>query len=73
MFLKQRSDGHLVEVLSLNDLVNPLHDAIIGRLHYGEEMQDAERFPKSALLFPSGEALPRCWVDSHYRDAELRR
>jgi hypothetical protein len=24
------------------------------------------------LLFPSGEGLPRCWVDVHYRDKELR-
>ncbi|MBM4201779.1 MAG: acetyltransferase, partial [Gammaproteobacteria bacterium] len=24
------------------------------------------------LSFPSGEGLPRCWVDVHYRDKELR-
>jgi hypothetical protein len=73
MFLKQKKDHHLVEVLALNDLFNPIHDSVIGRLHYGEEAQEAERFPKSDLVFPSGEDLPRCWVDVHYRDQEIRK
>jgi len=25
------------------------------------------------VVFPSGEPLPQCWVDIHYRDAEVRR
>lgn len=73
MFLKQQSSGHLVEVLSLNDLFNPLHAHLVGRYHYGEEVQDPEKFPKSDLAFPSGEALPRCWLDAHYRDDEVYR
>ncbi|MCB1863915.1 MAG: acetyltransferase [Chromatiales bacterium] len=73
MFLKHRENGHLVEVLSLADLFNPNHPNIVGRYHYGEEMQDAEKFGKSALVFPSGEALPQCWRDVHYRDDELAR
>ena len=72
MFLKQIKEHHLVEILGLSDLVNPARQSIAGRLHYGEEMQDPETFDKSSLVFPSGEALPRCWVDIHYRDAELR-
>ena len=71
MYLKHNKDGHLVEVLSLNDLFNPRHTHLVGRLHYGEEMQEAEKFAKADLLFPSGESLPRCWLDVHYRDAEL--
>ncbi len=71
MFLKHKQDGHLVEVLSINDLVNPLHREIVGRLHYGEEPGDPEKFTKSDLIFPSGEELPRCWTDVHYRDDEL--
>ena len=67
MFLKRKSDGHLLEVLSINDMFNPIRSTVVGRLHYGEEMQDAETFPKSDLAFPSGEDLPRCWVDIHYR------
>jgi hypothetical protein len=71
VYLKEKSSGHLVEVLSLNDLFNPYHEALVGRYHYGEELQDPEKFPKGSLVFPSGEALPRCWLDSHYRDAEV--
>lgn len=73
MYLKVKKDGHLVEVLSLNDLFNPNHSYVVGRLHYGEEMQEAEKFAKADLIFPSGEALPRYWVDTHYRDQELRK
>lgn len=73
MFLKQKNNHHLVEVLSLNDLFNPNHREVIGRLHYGEELQEAEKFKKEDLVFPSGEVLPRCWVDVHYRDQELSR
>lgn len=73
MFLKKKSDGHLVEVLSLKDLFNPKHSYLIGRLHYGEELQDSEQFEKSDLVFPSGENLPQCWLDVHYRDEELKK
>ena len=71
MFLKQKKDGHLVEVLGLTDLVNPTHKNLVGRLHCGEEMQDPESFAKDDLIFQSGEPLPRCWQDVHYRDQEL--
>ncbi len=67
MFLKQKK-GHLIEVLSLNDLISPTHAEVVGRLHFGEEMQDPEKFTKADLVFPSGEALPQCWLDVHYRD-----
>jgi hypothetical protein len=73
MFLKQISTGNLVEVLSLNDLFNPNHGALVGRYSAGEELQDPEKFPKSDLQFPSGEALPRCWLDAHYREQGLKR
>ncbi|MDD2769733.1 MAG: acetyltransferase [Methylococcus sp.] len=73
MFLKKRQNGHLVEILGLGDLFNPTHKQVPGRLHYGEELQDPEKFDKAELEFPSGEALPRCWVDPHYRDSELKK
>jgi len=66
MFLKTRNDGSLMEVLDLQHLFDPFAPAVQGRLHAGEELQDAELFAKSELLFPSGEALPRCWVDAGY-------
>ncbi|MGB5277498.1 MAG: acetyltransferase [Gammaproteobacteria bacterium] len=73
MFLKKKNDGHLVEVLSLKDLFDPFNSEIVGRLHFGEELQDPEKFSKENLQFLSGEALPACWTDSHYRDDEIKR
>jgi len=71
MLLKDESSGKLMEVLALRDLYSPVHECVIGRLHYGEEPQDPAEFPKEQLCFPSGEALPRCWTDPHYRDEAL--
>ena len=73
MFLSQISTGRMVEVLSLNDLFNPIHGELVGRYNVGEELQDPEKFGKNDLRFLSGEELPRCWTDAHYRDDELRR
>ncbi len=73
MFLNEKSSGHLVEVLSLGDLFNPFDEELAGRYHYGEEMQDPEKFKKKDLQFLSGERLPRCWTDPHYRDGEVKK
>jgi hypothetical protein len=67
MFLMQKNNEKLVEVLSLADLFNPNHAQIVGRFHAGEEMQDAETFAKDDMRFLSGESLPQCWIDPHYR------
>ncbi len=63
----------MVEVLSVGDLVDLFKDEVVGRYQYGEEVQDPEKFRKSNLVFLSGEPLPRCWTDPHYRDNELIR
>jgi hypothetical protein len=73
MFLKQRSSGHLIEVLDQTALFDPHNDSFRGRLNIGEDIPDEEDFAKSDVCFLSDEALPRCWLDVHYRDAELRR
>lgn len=67
MYLKDKSNGDLVEVMDTNALFDPNVGQIQGRYHAGEEMQDPADFAKSDLIFPSGEALPRCWVDPAYR------
>ncbi len=72
MLLKDQDTGKLVEVLALRDLYSPTQATVIGRLHYGEEAQDPAHYHKAKLRFASGESLPRCWTDPHYRDAELR-
>ena len=67
MFLKDRKTGDVVEILDLGALFDPNRDAVEGRFHAGEEMQEPAPFGKATLLFPSGENLPRCWLDPDYR------
>lgn len=73
MFLKQIESDHLVEVLQPKELFDPLKSTFTGRLNIGEEMPESKCFDKAQVCFPSGESLPRCWVDPHYRDDELER
>lgn len=68
MYLKHTATGDMVEVLDLRSLIDPNRDRLAGRFHAGEEMQDPANFAKAELIFPSGEKLPRCWVDPHYRE-----
>ncbi|MEB3199988.1 MAG: acetyltransferase [Synechococcaceae cyanobacterium] len=69
MFLRIRhnEDSSLMEVLDLKQLFDPFQTSVRGQVHAGEELQDADSYPKRELVFPSGEALPRCWLDSHYQ------
>ena len=67
MFLKHKGVGDLVEVLDVKGLVDPFQTKVAGRYHAGEEMQEPANFDKADLLFPSGESLPKCWVDPDYR------
>ena len=73
MFLKHKPSGDMVEVLDLPALFDPFKTTTRGRFHSGEELQDEAEFVKAELVFPSDEALPRCWIDPHYRDAALAR
>lgn len=68
MFLMHKPTGTLVEVLTLPDLFDPFQTEITGQRHAGEEMQDPLPFLKAEMVFPSGEALPTCWINSHYRE-----
>ncbi|MGD2055691.1 MAG: acetyltransferase [Gammaproteobacteria bacterium] len=68
MYLRNKDTGDLVEVLDMTAMVDPCRDVLPGRYHAGEELQDPATFNKAELVFPSGEALPRCWIDPNYRD-----
>ena len=68
MILKHQPSSYLVEILEVKDLWNPFSDKVLGQFHAGEEMQEPELFTKSHLMFPSGEPLPICWMDAHYRE-----
>lgn len=67
MFLQEKGTDHVVEVLGLAELFDPFTADVAGRYHMGEEMGEEARFAKSTLMFQSGEDLPRCWRDPHYR------
>ncbi|WP_455234715.1 acetyltransferase [Thiogranum longum] len=69
MYLRDKKSGDLVEVLDMAAMVDPCIDQLKGRFHVGEELQDPITFAKDDLEFPSGEGLPRCWVDAEYRHA----
>lgn len=69
MYLKDTRSGNLVEVMDLAVLFDPCRSSLPGRIHAGEELQEPEEFTKSALVFPSDEPLPRCWLDAGYRHA----
>ncbi len=67
MFLQHKPSKDDIEVLNIDHLYDPCETEVLGRFHSGEEMQDPETFKKSELTFPSGESLPRCWIDPNYR------
>jgi hypothetical protein len=67
MYLRDKVSGDLVEVLDIAAVVDPCVAHVDGRFHAGEELQDTAQFSKNDLEFPSGEGLPRCWVDRDYR------
>lgn len=73
MLLKEKTSGHMVEILELIELLNLNSDEVTGCYQEGEEAQDPKKFKKTDLVFLSGEELPRCWTDPHYRNDELKR
>ncbi len=67
MYLRDKISGDLVEVMDVPDMMNPCVPGLKARFHAGEELQETTLFAKNDLEFPSGETLPRCWVDAEYR------
>jgi hypothetical protein len=67
MLLKSKSSDGLIEIAELEELINPAKDRVTGQAQSGEEEQEPESFKKEDLVFPSGEKLPLCWLDSNYK------
>ncbi len=67
MFLKDKQSGDLVEVLDPREMFNPASSTMKVRYQAGEEVGEPTDVEKANLEFPSGEELPRCWLDPHYR------
>lgn len=68
MLLKNKESDTLVEILDIQALINPAKEKVPGQTQDGQEEQDPEGYPKKNLIFPSGEELPRCWVDANYNN-----
>ncbi len=67
MFVKNADNGDLAHVLDIKELTDPHSATVRVRYQAGEEEGDPVAAAKSGLTFPSGEALPKCWLDPHYR------
>jgi hypothetical protein len=66
-----KESGDLIRIEDVDELFDPLARMVSGRDQVGEEEQDSARFAKHQLVFPSGEALPRCWLDANYAVARV--
>ncbi|HEY9728197.1 MAG TPA: acetyltransferase [Chroococcales cyanobacterium] len=69
MFLKDKETGTLVQVIDIEELFDPNKNSISGQTQAGQEEQNPDSFEKNNLKFPSGEDLPRCWMDTNYQQA----
>lgn len=67
MLLQTKDTSDLVKVVDIQELIDPNIDIVHGQDQEGQEEQDTDSFKKENLVFPSGESLPRCWLDANYR------
>ncbi len=67
MFLKQKDEDDLIKISEVDVLFDPTESHVKGQIQAGQNEQPPESFQKTGLIFPSGEALPQCWVDANYR------
>lgn len=68
MLLQDKETGNAIEINDLLALISPLKETVLAQGQTGEEEQEPEEFKKENLVFPSGESLPRCWVNENYRN-----
>ncbi|MGF1491203.1 MAG: acetyltransferase [Microcoleaceae cyanobacterium] len=69
MHLKQKESGDLFKISDIVMLINPNQSQVKGRVQMGEEEQPEQPMDKAQLVFPSGETLPKCWLDPNYTQA----
>ncbi len=73
MLLMVTVSGALVDIERPHKLWDPFETSVLARRQAGEEQQELEMFSKTELSFQSGERLPQCWLDAHYRDDEWQQ
>jgi len=69
MLLQIKDSSELVKIVDIQELIDPNIDIVHGQEQEGQEEQDTDSFKKENLVFPSGESLPRCWIDANYKNA----
>lgn len=67
MLLMNKKDNGLVEISQVDELIDPFSEKVKGQIQAGQNEQPPEPFNKKDLVFPSGENLPLCWLDSDYK------
>ncbi|MCX7596651.1 MAG: acetyltransferase [Fischerella sp.] len=70
MLLQIKDTGELIKIQDVQELIDPSIDSIRAKEQQGEEEQALESYKKENLVFPSGENLPRCWMDANYRNSK---
>lgn len=70
MLLKNKQNDGLIEISAVDELIDPFKDKVTGQTQAGQNEQPSEAFNKQDLVFPSGESLPLCWVDSNYKSQQ---
>ncbi|MBD2292608.1 acetyltransferase [Anabaena sphaerica FACHB-251] len=69
MFLQLKDSSDLVKIVDFQELIDPNTEIVHAKDQEGQEEQETETYRKDNLVFPSGEKLPRCWLDADYRTA----
>ena len=68
MLLKSKEEDALIQISEVDELIDPFKEEVKGQVQAGQNEQPPESFKKSDLIFPSGEDLPQCWLDSNYKN-----
>lgn len=71
MLLVEEKTGDLFRILEVEKLWDPFEEQILGRNQAGEEEQPPMAIDKRRLKFPSGEPLPKCWLQSQFEKPEV--
>jgi hypothetical protein len=69
MFLQIKNSRDLVKIVDFQELIDPNSEIVHAKDQEGQEEQETDIYQKEDLVFPSGEKLPRCWLDANYRTA----
>ncbi|MBD2495288.1 acetyltransferase [Nostoc sp. FACHB-280] len=70
MLLQIKNTSDLVKIADIQELIDPNVNVVHAKDQKGQEEQDVDTFAKENLVFPSGESLPRCWLDANYREGK---